>query len=114
MTTLARSHAPIVAALAGLVAVIAWLILASTTHLIFHLMPAGAPLAGALVIRAWGDPNGGRGATLTTLGSTILLAAGGAIAVEAAGLPTDGVAAIAATIGLGGVVAAWLLRSFIR
>lgn len=110
MTTLIREHS-VALAIAGAVAVgVAWYALATTTGLIFHLMPAGPTLAAAWVDRRADRRPLSRGRRLAVLAAGTLIAVTASLILAAAGRPLDEPVVTTLAIVAGVVGGGWILR----
>lgn len=102
--------APATALLAALAAATAWYVLASATGLIFHFMPAAAPLAGAWVLRRVACGRTRPWVGLAVWAGSVALALAATAVIASSRLPLDDPATTAGVFGLGAVAGAWLLR----
>jgi hypothetical protein len=91
---------------------VAWFVLAATTRPVAgKRCKIGARLAGPLGLRTCSDRSDRGPATLATLGLTVAQATIAAVAIGAAARPSHELSVTVATIPVGGLGAAWLLRS---
>ncbi|MEO8247448.1 MAG: hypothetical protein ABI622_10060 [Chloroflexota bacterium] len=104
-----RRNALLLAIAGVVVAGVAWLLLATVTGLIFHLMPAGPPLLGAFLLRrgrrrSWTE-------VIAVIGTGAVVSLAVALALSRMGQPLDdpqwtiGLVGIGAALGL--AIARW-------
>jgi len=108
LLTLGRRRALLVAIAGAVAAGVAWLVLALATGLIFHLMPAGPPLLGGILLRR--GHHRSTMAVVTVMSAGILVSLAVALALARLGQPLDDPPWTIAVTGIGVAVASAISR----
>jgi len=109
MQVMVRRRVALLVALGGVVAAgVAWLVLAIATGLIFHLMPAGPPLLGGILLRR--GHHRSTMAVVTVMSAGILVSLAVALALARLDQPLDDPPWTIAVTGIGVAVASAISR----